>query len=359
MIRRASSVFAAVLCAASFSQVFLNDVAAAQTARPPTKPSAAEQSTTQVQQNSDAAPSASQPDLAFGAFQRGYFLTAFSIATKRVADDNDVKAMTLLGELYADGLGVAQDDKKAAEWYKFAAARGDSNAMFALAMFALNGRTGPRDRQASTQWLAAAAKLGHPLAAYDLALLYIEGQLFPQDFTRAAQLLRVAADAGNPDAQYALGTFYKAGRGVPQDMHEAVQLWAKAALADNIDAQVEYAIALFNGDGIDRNEAAAAAIFRKAAMHGSAIAQDRLARILAEGRGVPTDPMEATKWHLVSRAGGETNLELDAFMDKLDPKTRSAGEAAAKPWLDAMQAAQQAREKAAQQTQQSPAARKQ
>ena len=134
---------------------------------------------------------------------------------------------------------------------------------------------------------------------------------------------------------------------------------AAAALADHTDAEVEYAIALFNGDGIDRNEAAAAAIFRKAAMHGSAIAQDRLARILADSKGVAADPIEATKWHLVSRAGGETDLELDAFMEKLDPKARSAGEAAAKPWLDAMQAARQAREKAAQQAQQPPAPAKQ
>src|SRR5262249_3799559 len=120
-----------------------------------------------------------------------------------------------------------------------AAARGDGNAMFALAMFALNGRAGARDREASTRWLAAAAKLGHPLAAYDLALLYIEGQMFAQDFNRAAELLRIAAQGGSADAQYALGTFYKPGRGVPQDARQAAQWWAKAALADNTDAQVD------------------------------------------------------------------------------------------------------------------------
>src|SRR5579862_3609168 len=156
---------------------------------------------------------AAKPDLAFGAFQRGEFLTAFQLATERVEQQNDPVSMTLLAELYANGLGVPQDDNKAAEWYRLAAARGDRNAMFALAMFALTCRAGPRDREQSAKWLAAAAKLGHPEAAYDLALLYVEGQLFPQDFKRAAELLRVAADAGSPDAQYALGTFYKDGRG--------------------------------------------------------------------------------------------------------------------------------------------------
>jgi uncharacterized protein len=146
------------------------------------------------------------------------------------------------------------------------------------------------------------------LAAYDLALLYMEGQLFPQDFTRAAELLRTAAQAGLPEAQYALGTHYKQGRGVAKDMKEATRLWGLAALADNADAQVEFGIALFNGDGVTKNEQAAAVIFRQAALHGNGVAQDRLARILAEGRGAPKNPVEVTKWHLISKARGETNL---------------------------------------------------
>jgi len=141
---------------------------------------------------------------------------------------------------------------------------------------------------------------------------------------------------------------------VPQDPRQAAQWWAKAALADNTDAQVEYAIALYNGNGVERNEQAATALFRRAAMRGSAIAQDRLARILASGRGAPRDLTEAAKWRLVSRAGGETDLELDDVVNKLDPQTRAAGEQAAKPWLDAIEAARKARA-AAQQRQQSSA----
>ena len=76
-----------------------------------------------------------EADLAYGAFQRGYYITAFAAATRRAEEQKDVKAMTLLGELYANGLGVQRDDKKAAEWYRLAAERGDREAMFALAMF--------------------------------------------------------------------------------------------------------------------------------------------------------------------------------------------------------------------------------
>ena len=128
-------------------------------------------------------------DIAYGAFQRGQYLTALAEATKR-AQQNDPAAMTLLGELYAQGLGVGRDDSKAAQWYKLAAAHGDRDAMFALAMFNLEGRAGARNPDEAARLLAAAAKLGHAAAAYDLGLLYLQGQQFPQDFTRAAELFR-------------------------------------------------------------------------------------------------------------------------------------------------------------------------
>ena len=244
--------------------------------------------------------------------------------------------MTLLGELYAGGLGVPQNDAKAAEWYKLAADRGDREAMFALGMFRLKGRAGPRDRDAGAKWLAAAAKLGHPLAAYDLALLYIEGQLFPQDFNRAAELLRTAAKAGNSEAQYALGTLYKQGRGVTKDMKEAVRL-----LGAGGDRRQRRRAGRIRHRPLQRrrhgkNEPAAAIIFRQAALHGNPVAQDRLARMFAEGRGTPKNPVEATKWHLISKAHGETDIMLDDFVGKLDAETRAAGEKAAKAWLDAL-----------------------
>ena len=242
MGKQRGTTLAAALAVAAITALPCHDTASAQTAAVPGTATAT------------TGTGGAEPDLAYGAYQRGHFLTAFGLATHRAAA-GDMKAMTLLGELYANGLGVPQNDAKADEWYRLAAARGDREAMFALAMFRLRGRAGARDRDAAAKWFAAAAKLGQPLAAYNLALLYIEGQLFPQDFKRAAELLRVAARAGNPEAQYALGTFYKEGRGVEKDMREAVRLWGLAALADDSDAQVEYAIALFNGDGVAKNEA--------------------------------------------------------------------------------------------------------
>ena len=276
-------------------------------------------------------------DLAYGAYQRGYFLTAFNEASKR-AQQNDAAAMTLLGELYANGLGVGRDDIKAAQWYKMAAAQGNRDALFALAMFAFAGRAGPSDPTEGTRLLTEAAKLGNPIANYNLGLLYLQGQQFAQDFARAAELFRVAANAGNPEAQYALATMYKEGRGVAKDPKQAALLMARASIAGNVDAMVEFAIMQFNGDGTEKSEPAAADTFLRAARRGSPIAQNRLARILMAGRGLPADPVEAVKWHMIAKTAGAGDPELDAFMARQTPQIREAADKAAKKWLSTMAA---------------------
>ena len=76
-----------------------------------------------------------QPDLAFGAFQRGHYQTALEEALKRIkANPDDAPAMTLLGELYREGFAVRRDPEAAARWYRLAAIKGDRQAQFALGM---------------------------------------------------------------------------------------------------------------------------------------------------------------------------------------------------------------------------------
>ena len=90
--------------------VLATQPALAQTKTPPKTPAAAL-----------ATPLPHNADIAYGAYQRGLYLTALAEATKR-AQQNDAHAMTLLGELYAQGLGIGRDDGKAAQWYKQARA---------------------------------------------------------------------------------------------------------------------------------------------------------------------------------------------------------------------------------------------
>jgi len=107
----------------------------------------------------------------------------------------------------------------------------------------------------------------------------------------------------------------------------------KASIAGNVDAMVEFAIAQFNGDGVDKDESASARTFLIAARRGSAIAQNRLARILMAGRGMPADATESVKWHIIAKAGGASDPELDLFAGKQTQAVRDAAQQAASKWL--------------------------
>ncbi|GGK38778.1 tetratricopeptide repeat protein [Salinarimonas ramus] len=267
----------------------------------------------------DAPPGA---DLAYGAYQRGYYLTAFHRATQRLESaPDDAAAMTLLGELYAQGLGIPQDVARAADWYRLAAREGDPNALFALAMIEIEGATGEADPEAGRALLEQAAEAGHPRAAYNLALLLF-GSEAEADLARAADLVRRAAEAEIPTAQHALGVLYAEGRGLEENPIAAAAWFARSARNGDVPGMVEYAIALFNGEGIATNEEEAARWFREAAFNGNAVAQNRLARLYATGRGVPEDPVEAAAWHLAASAQGLADPWLDEELERLGADER-------------------------------------
>src|SRR5690606_23544949 len=202
-------------------------------------------------------------DLAYGAYQRGLYVSALKYATARVeANRNDAAAMTLLGELYAQGLAVPPDFAEAASWYRLAHEKGDAHATFAPAMLTTNGQGLARDRTRAEALLEEAAGKGHPVASYNLALLLLPKRTEADD-ERAVALLERAAEADIGDAQYALAVLYREGRGVPVNRIKMAEWLARAAENDNVPAQVEYAIALFNGDGTARSEEEAARWFER------------------------------------------------------------------------------------------------
>lgn len=272
------------------------------------------------------------PDLAFGAFQRGMFLTALDEALKRVKENpEDTAAMTLLGELYKDGLAVPRNPGEAVRWHRLAADRGDRQAQFALGIAHLNGAGVVKDRKMALAWLEKAAAQKHAGALYNLGVIAIDADF--QDFPRAATLFREAAELGDMDAAYGLAVIYREGTGVARDRDESVKWLKRAAEERHIAAMVEFAIALFNGDGVEKDESMAAKFFAKAAQANSPIAQNRLARLYAAGRGVKTNQVEAMKWHILARANGIKDEWLDGRLPALSPPERQAVEEAVQRYI--------------------------
>src|SRR5690606_36517161 len=83
-------------------------------------------------------------DYAYGAFQRGWYLTALALATPR-AEAGDAAAQTLVGFLYETGLGIKQDKATAASWYDLATNAGDKRAAIRLGLMMLTGDGVPQD----------------------------------------------------------------------------------------------------------------------------------------------------------------------------------------------------------------------
>lgn len=84
-------------------------------------------------------PFAGKVDDAYGAFQRGFYLTAMDLALPR-AQLGDPAAQTLVASILEQGLGVARNPKDAAFWYGQAANNGDPAAMFKYALILMEGR---------------------------------------------------------------------------------------------------------------------------------------------------------------------------------------------------------------------------
>ena len=285
-------------------------------ARPPGKP----------QEQVDWRKTRLPTDAAYAAFQRGYFLTAFREATKRIeaGGPNAAAAMTLIGELYRDGLGFRENPVEAARWYALAAKRGDAQAAFALGRAYLAGEGVKKDTAKAKEFFEQAAGKNVGAALYNLGIMAMEPTKDKQgeivDFRAAANLFERAAAEGDLDATYSLALLYRSGRGVPKDDTKAAELLKQAADQHHLVAETEYAIVLFNGKGVRKDEAAAAKYFIKAAWRNSPVAQNRLARMYAAGRGVKRDIMNAMKWHIIARASGVKDKWLD---DKLRTLTRT------------------------------------
>ena len=133
-----------------------------------------------------------------------------------------------------------QDDEKAAEWYRLAAERGDREAMFALAMFALSGRGGPktaRTRRSCSHRPPSSAMPPRPTTS-------------PCSTSRASCSRRISGAPPNccgmrgrratrkRNTRWQPST--RKAAACTKDVREAARLLGAAALADNLDAEVEY-----------------------------------------------------------------------------------------------------------------------
>ena len=246
------------------------------------------------------------------------------IATKRVEQKDDPKAMTLLGELYANGYGVDRDDKKAAEWYRLAADRGDREAMFALAMFRLGGRAGPRQSRGGAPSCSppppsSAMRPPPTISACSISKASCSRRISRAPPSCSAAPRRPAARKRNtrspPSTRRAAACRRTRAR--------RRGCMAAAALADYTDAAGR-----IRDRAVQRHRrrqgrgARPPLLLRKAAAQGQ---PDRAEPARQHSRDRPRRcrPIrsQAIKWHLIAKAGGASDICARRFMQKQKPES--------------------------------------
>lgn len=146
-----------------------------------------------------------------------------------LANRGDARAQYLMGEMSDNGLGPVQlDVKEAARWYRFAAAKNNADAQFALANAYSIGRGVSVNPQQALKWLTRAADNGHVTAMMALAGMYETGIAEARDPAKAAEWTLRAAQAGSVNALYLYGVRLMLGDGVPKDEKTAT-LWLQRA----------------------------------------------------------------------------------------------------------------------------------
>ena len=187
-----------------------------------------------------------------------------------IAEQGFAEAQFILGARYSKGHGVELNDPLAMEWYRKAAAQGNSGAINNIGWMLGYGRAG-------------------------------DGAPNPE---KAIEHYRRAAERGNPVSQNNVGLRLKLrlkNEGDTEEekaaiLKERFQWHRRAAENDNARGQFELAGMYDAGEGIESNLALAVKWYKRAAENDNSGAQLELSKIYNEGRGVPHDNRVSLQW---------------------------------------------------------------
>lgn len=260
---------------------------------------------------------AAPTDAAFGAFQRGLYITALDLALPR-AEKGDAAALTLAAEIYARGLGVRRDEKKAAEFYEKAAAQGVAAAEFQYALYLMDGKVVPKDEKRAVELMKAAADADNRLAAFNYAQMIVGKDASEEGLEKAYSYYEKAADAGLADAQYAMSQAFANGIGGKVRNDEEARRWLLLAARQNYDtAELELGTWLVEGRGGPADMEGGFRWLKQAAEGGNVAAENRLAKLYINGIGTKADKVEAGAWYVLARRAGLSDPQMDIFFSDL------------------------------------------
>jgi hypothetical protein len=215
---------------------------------------------------------------------------------QQAASLKNPRAMTLIGVMYFRGRAVAQSYEQARRWYDSGAAMGDEQAVNNIGWLIEHGLGTSADPAEARRWYERAAQAGNVGGMLNLARCYVQGIGGPRDPNGGHRWHERAVDEGSTAGMVALGSDYARGEGVPQDFVEARSWYEKAAGLGGRRAMNLLGLFNENGRGGARDPAAARSWYQKGAELGDIPSMRNLARVYERGIGGPPDLAQAQQW---------------------------------------------------------------
>lgn len=192
----------------------------------------------------------------------------------------DCEAMLNIGNMYALGKGVPQDNEKAVEWWEKAAENDNVNAQATLGRCYLFGNGGVTvDKDKAEKWLRKAADSDDAESAYYLASHLETFYGDEANYVDVAYYYMVAANQGHADAQASLGLLYWEGKGVEKSQKKAAGWYIEAASNGSGIGMYNAAYCYYLGKGVKQDKEKAKQYFKAAAALGVPNAKEILEKI--------------------------------------------------------------------------------
>ncbi len=201
---------------------------------------------------------------------------------RMAANQGNGSALVSLGLMYYDGTVVSKNRLEAAKlWIRaldIYPRTWHTDVEFLLGDMYLNGDGVAQDYGEALRYLTRSANAGNAVAQNNLAYMYAVGKGVEKNHQKAVEWGMKSAMQGNAQAQLSVAGAYKRGEGVEQDYEKAFEWMEKAAMQGDAVAQNELGIAYELGEGVERDYNKAIEWYQKSAAQGFQIAQQNLAR---------------------------------------------------------------------------------
>ncbi len=168
---------------------------------------------------------------------------------RKAAELGHGKAMSDLGALYSNGIGVSQDWEEAVKWWTKAVQAGDSGAIYNVGVY--HYKQGQFSK--AFLWFHEAATRGIAAGMMSLGSMHMKGEGVPEDSEEGLRWVRAAAKAGLPAAQSVLDLHERNSQALEDsDMPYVilVDTWRRL-LPHVLDGNTQAAFSLFASVSID------------------------------------------------------------------------------------------------------------